>query len=146
MRVGAIRTLIVSAGLGAALLVPACSGNAVSDGWVQVLDGQAYDFTWKLLAEVRDGEYTGCLRVGEPDQEVSELEEQCGDPNRLIVGTDSSDTLRFGSVPAGIAVSYEPSDDPDLVDLPDEVPTDSSDAVPGFEFFGVTTDRDIASR
>lgn len=147
MRVGAIRTLVVSAGLGAALLVPACSGgNAVSDGWVQVLDGEAYDFTWKLLAEVRDGEYTGCLRVGEPDQEVSELEEQCGDPNGLVVGTDSSDTLRFGSVPSGIVVSYEPSDDPDDVDLPDEVPTDSSDAVPGFEFFGVTTDRDIAGR
>jgi hypothetical protein len=146
MRGGAIRSLVVTAGLAGALLVPACSGDTVSDGWVQVLDGQAYDFTWKLLAEVRDGEYTGCLRVGEPDQEVSELEEQCGDPNGLVVGTDSSDTLRFGSVPSGIVVSYEPSDDPDDVGLPDEVPTDSSDAVPGFEFFGVTTDRDIARR
>jgi hypothetical protein len=111
-----------------------------------VLDGEAYDFTWKLLAEVRDGDHTGCLRVGEPDQEVSELEEHCGDPNGLVVGTDSSDTLRFGSVPSGTVVSYEPSDDPDDADVPDEVPTESSDAVPGFEFFGVTTDRDIAGR
>jgi hypothetical protein len=146
MRVGAIRTLIVVAGLGAAVLLPACSGDAASDRWVQVLDGEAYDFTWKLLAELRDGEYTGCLRVGEPDQDVSELEEHCGDPNGLVVGTDSSDTLRFGSVPSGMVVSYEPSDDPDDADLPDEVPTDSSDAVPGFEFFGVTTDRDLARR
>jgi hypothetical protein len=147
MRVGAIRTLIVVAGLGAALLVPACGGgSSASDGWVQVLDGEAYDFTWKLLAEVRDGEYTGCLRVGEPDQEVSELEEHCGDPTGLVVGTDSSDTLRFGSAPSGTTVSYEPSDDPDEADIPDEVPTESSDAVPGFEFFGVTTDRDIADR
>ncbi len=146
MRVGVIRTLIVTAVLGAALLVPACSGDGVSDGWVQVLDGETYDFTWKLLAEVHDGEYTGCLRVGEPDQEVSELEEHCGDPTALIVGTDSSDTLRYGSVPSGVVVSYEPSDDPDDADVPDEVPTDSSDAVPGFEFFGVTTDREIAGR
>ena len=145
MRIGAIRTLIVAVGVGAALLVPACSsGGDVADGWVQVLDGETYDFTWKLLAEVHDGEYTGCLRVGEPEQEVSELEEHCGDPNGLVVGTDSSDTLRFGSVPSGTVVSYEPSDDPDDADVPDEVPTDSSDAVPGFEFFGVTTDRDIA--
>jgi hypothetical protein len=145
MRVGAIRTLIVSAGVGVALLVPACgSGDSVSDGWVQVLDGETDDFTWKLVAEVRDGEYTGCLRVGEPDQAVSEPEEHCGDPDGPVVGTDSSDTLRFGSVPSAIDVSYEPSDDPDDADVPDEVPTDSSDAVPGFEFFGVTTDRDIA--
>jgi hypothetical protein len=144
MRVGAIRALILGAGVGAALLVPACGGSSVSDGWAKVLDGETYDFTWKLLAEVRDGEYTGCLRVGEPGQEVSEFEEQCGDPDGLIVGTDSSDTLRFGSVPSGTVVSYEPSDDPDDADVPDEVPTDSSDAVPGFEFFGVTTDRDIA--
>jgi hypothetical protein len=147
MRVGVIRTVIVVAGLGAALLVPACGGgSSASDGWVQVLDGEAYDFTWKLLAEVRDGEYTGCLRVGEPDQEVSELEEHCGDPNGLVVGTDSTDTLRFGSAPSGTTVSYAPSDDPDAADVPDEVPTESSDAVPGFEFFGVTTDRDIADR
>jgi hypothetical protein len=147
MRIGAIRTLIVVAGLGAALLVPACGGGTSdSDGWVKVLDGQAYDYTWKLLAEVRDGEYTGCLRVGEPEQEVSELEEHCGDPNGLVVGTDSSDTLRFGSAPSGTVVSYEPSDDPNDADVPDEVPTESSDGVPGFEFFGVTTDRDIADR
>ena len=144
MHVGAIRTLIACAGLGVALLVPACGDDAASDGWVQVKDGETYDFTWKLLAEVRDGEYTGCLRVGDPDQEVSELEEQCGDPDGLVVGTDSSDTLQFGSVPSGAVVSYEPTDDPDLADVPDRVPTDSSDAVPGFEFFGVTTDRDIA--
>lgn len=79
------------------MFVAACVGST-SDGFTSVATGDTYG-EWELFAEVRDGGWTGCLRI-----EHDSVEKRCAAPKGFV--EFSTGVIRFGAAPAGTTVEF----------------------------------------
>ena len=119
------RAVVAVMGLGLA----ACGGGTPPDGFQLVGTGDTYG-EWELFAEVRDGEWTGCLRFDRGSEG-----KRCADPDGRLVRFEFQDVI-FGASPEDESLVF--ADDGRDV----EVLVDDLD-LPGYDFFVVAGEADV---
>ena len=119
------RAVVAVMGLGLA----ACGGGTPPDGFQLVGTGDTYG-EWELFAEVRDGEWTGCLRFDRRSEG-----KRCADPDGRLVRFEFQDVI-FGASPEDESLVF--ADDGRDV----EVLVDDLD-LPGYDFFVVAGEADV---
>jgi hypothetical protein len=109
MLFGMRRFLFLVVFVAGALGSAGCGDDApdAPDGYRTVATGDLYG-EWELLAEFRDGDWTGCLRL-EPDPI-----ERCADPDAELVEHEDHE-ITFGAVGQGETLLSD-GDEVDLFD------------------------------
>jgi len=110
------------------LALGACGGGS-GDGFQSVGTGDTYG-EWELFAEVKDGAWTGCLRVEHVDGDL----QACTEPNGFFETSDGP--VRFGAVRAGDSIVF-------VEDGDEFKPTMGDDLDIGYRFFVTAEDADV---
>lgn len=111
-----------------AIGLAACGGGTPADGFQLVGTGDTYG-EWELFAEVRDGEWTGCLRF-----DHGKAGERCADPVGLVK-FEFQDVI-FGASPEDGHLVFA-DDGGDVTVLVDDLD------LPGYDFFVVAGEADV---